>query len=153
MRIFTVFLCFLGLFSVFTDQMPASIPHFSASHVWCLVISQGFRLSLEDPDTGHENGCEPKLTIAGTAGQQQEQQTNPWSLLRWGSVCWEEIDNLALFATQYANLALESFTHVMLFFKKRNQNLFLVLSCKKRSTLVKTLFHYIFKNIIVKTQL
>lgn len=55
-------------FSVFIDQMPVSIPHFSGSRVWCLVISQGFRLSLEDPDTGHENDHEPKLTMAGTAG-------------------------------------------------------------------------------------
>lgn len=107
-------------FSVFIDQVPASIPHFSASHVWCLVISQGFRLSLEDPDTGHENGHEPKLTIAGTAGQQQEQQTNPWSLLRRGSVCWEGFDlgfHLVLFVTQHANLDLEFFTHVLFFIK------------------------------------
>lgn len=55
-------------FSVFVDRMPASIPHVSWSHVWCLVISQSFRRSLEDPDTAHENDHEPKLTTAGTAG-------------------------------------------------------------------------------------
>lgn len=33
----------------------------------CLVISQGSRLSLEDPDIGHENDREPKLTLLGTA--------------------------------------------------------------------------------------
>lgn len=32
----------------------------------CLVISQGSRLSLEDPDIGHENDHEPKLTVLGT---------------------------------------------------------------------------------------
>lgn len=33
----------------------------------CLVISQGSRFSLEDPDIGYENDHEPKLTMPGTA--------------------------------------------------------------------------------------
>lgn len=39
--------------------------HTSQDHVCCLVISHSFRLSLEDPDTGHENDHEPKLTMPG----------------------------------------------------------------------------------------
>lgn len=57
-------MCFSSLF----DWLPASFAHFSGSHDWCFVISQAFRLSLEDPDTGHENHQELKLTKAGTVG-------------------------------------------------------------------------------------
>lgn len=56
-------LCFQVL--LFSPSWPDAA--FRIACTKCSVISQGSRPSLEDPDIGHENDREPKLTMLGTA--------------------------------------------------------------------------------------
>lgn len=105
------------------------------SHVCCFVISQGSRPSLEDPDTGHENDHEPKLTCLAlqtgadlsSSSSSSRSSSSPlihdnlhFSLLlvnRWGSICcknfcsisfeWEFECRPARFLIQQAHLDFE----------------------------------------------